>query len=274
MFNSIAANYACKSKISFKKLQIKKRISLFPLRIIAFLSGSSPGSMCERNPMTQEHGLSTPSSARLTQPLRRHGRAVVDGADDLGQVVEVVEALVVAPEHGQVLGPGGDDEERAAGTGLEAAALGLPVRAYGLGLHVDEAETARQGHLLDALLALRDAGRHQHVATLGGRDQAFALGCPDVGLFGAHAVGVAMEEDLVLLGLTQQEHIAEGAIADALDDDAKRALEQARILAAHQEAAGIVAEVALPVLQLPVAHEDVVVVVGLEERRARGRSCG
>ena len=97
-----------------------------------------------------------------------------------------------------------------------------------------------------------------------------ALGSPYIGLFGGYAVGVAVEEHLVLLWLAQQEHIAEGAVADAVDGDAEAALKQVGIFAAHHEAAGVVAQVALPVLQLPVAHEDVVVVVGFEEGWARG----
>ena len=39
-------------------------------------------------------------------------------------------------------------------------------------------------------------------------------------MLGGYAVGVAVEEHLVFLGLAQQEHIAEGAIAYAADVDA------------------------------------------------------
>ena len=48
--------------------------------------------------------------------------------------------------------------------------------------------------------------------------------------------------------------------------------EQVGVFAAHHVAERVVAQVAFPVLELAVAHEDMVVVAGLEEGRAGCRS--
>ena len=69
----------------------------------------------------------------------------VGGVADLGgEVVEEVETLVVG---GQLVfdTPGRKDEERAAGAGLEAAALGLPVGGDGFLLEVDDGEALVDG---------------------------------------------------------------------------------------------------------------------------------
>ena len=77
-----------------------------------------------------------------------------------------------------------------------------------------------------------------------------------------------MEQHLLFLRLTKEEQIAEGTVARAANGDAQRALKQIGIFAPHHVAQRIIAEIALPIVQLSVAHEDVVVVVGLEERTA------
>ena len=69
----------------------------------------------------------------------------VGGVADLGgEVVEEVETLVAG---GQLVfdAPGREDEERAAGAGLEAAALGLPVGGDGFLLEVDDGEALVDG---------------------------------------------------------------------------------------------------------------------------------
>ncbi len=172
-----------------------------------------------------------------------------------------MEAAVVAFERGHIFGPRGEDEERTCGTGVEAAALGLPVSADGRGLQVYQSQSLLESHVFDALLAFRDARRDEHVATIGCRKKPLALSPPEVGVFRRDAVGTAMEEHLVLLGLSQEEQVAKGAVAHAADGEAQGALEQVGVFAPHHVAERVVAEVALPVLQLAVAHEDVVVVV-------------
>ena len=57
-------------------------------------------------------------------------------------------------------------------------------------------------------------------------------------------------------------------VADAANNNTESSAKQVWIFDTHHEAAWIVTEIAFPVLQLSVAHEDVVVIVGLEEGRA------
>ena len=88
---------------------------------------------------------------------------------------------------------------------------------------------------------------------------------PKTGLFGGYAICAAMKENLMLFWLAKQKQITEGAIAHAINDNAERALKQVGIFTAHHEATGVVAKVVLPILQLSVAHKDMVVVVGFKE---------
>lgn len=78
---------------------------------------------------------------------------MADGTDGLGQLVEVMEAAVVAFEVRHIFGPRSEDEERTDGTSLEAAALGLPEPADGCGLQVYQSQSLLESHVLDALLA-------------------------------------------------------------------------------------------------------------------------
>ena len=57
---------------------------------------------------------------------------MTDVADGFGQVVQVVKTLVVALENGHILGPWCQDEQGAGSTGLETAALRLPVVGDGV----------------------------------------------------------------------------------------------------------------------------------------------
>lgn len=72
---------------------------------------------------------------------------------------------------------------------------------------------------------------------------------------------------MALLWLTKEKHIAEGAVARATNGDAQRPLKQIGIFVPHHVAQRIIAQIALPVVQLSVTHEDVVVVIGFKERR-------
>ena len=51
---------------------------------------------------------------------------MADGTDGFGQVVEVMEASIVACEGRHVLGPRRENEQRTMGASLETAALGFP----------------------------------------------------------------------------------------------------------------------------------------------------
>ena len=126
---------------------------------------------------------------------------MTDVADGFGQVVQVVKTLVVALELWHILGPGSQDEQGAGSTGLETAALRLPVVGDGVCLNVYQAQMFVQGDMLHALLAFRDAGCHQHAAALGISRQLPAALFPDGGIFCWYAVGAAMEVHLLLVGL-------------------------------------------------------------------------
>ena len=60
---------------------------------------------------------------------------------------------------------------------------------------------------------------------------------------------------------------SKGTIAHSVYGDAQGSLEKVGIFAPHHVAIRIVAKVALPIGQLSFAHQDMVVVVGLEEGR-------
>ena len=61
-----------------------------------------------------------------------------NGTYALGQVVEVMETVIIAGEGRHVLGPRGEDEQGACSTGFEAFQLWLPVSADGDRLHLYE----------------------------------------------------------------------------------------------------------------------------------------
>ena len=133
--------------------------------------------------------------------MQGDGGGVADGADGLCQPVEVMESLVVALEGGHVFRPGGEYQQSAISTGLEAAALGLPVLTDGFGLDVYQSQFLLQCHVLYSLLTLGDAGSDQHIATLGSGDKTDTFILPVVGVFCWNAIGLTVEEDLVFLGL-------------------------------------------------------------------------
>ena len=193
---------------------------------------------------------------------------MADGTDGFSQAVKVMEFLVVAGKGGHILGPRSEDEQRAIGAGFKAAALGCPILPNGVSLYMYQAQPLFQGHLFGALLAFRDAWGHQHVAAIGGSHQPLLFCCPVFSVLGAFAIGVAVEEDLVLLRLSKQEHIAKGTVACAANGDAQGTPEKIGVFAPHHVAERIVTEIALPVIQLAIAHEDVVVVIRFEEGTA------
>lgn len=201
---------------------------------------------------------------------------MADSAHGLCQLVEIMETSVIALKLRNIFGPRCKDEQRACRTGFEAAAFGLPISANGSGLQVYESQFLLQSHVLDTFLALGDAWCHQHIAAVGGSEQTLAFCLPKASVLRRNAVGAAMEKDLMLLWLAQEKHVAKGTVAHAADGDAQGTLEKVGIFASHHEAKRVVAEVTLPVLELTVAHEDVIVVVRLEEGRAGrgGRACG
>ena len=121
-----------------------------------------------------------------------------------------MEALVVG---GAVEGPRGKDEEVAGGAGVEAALRGLPVLADGFFLKDDEGEMTGEGFCDNALLTFGDAGGDEGSAFVGKAQEAVTL----LGILGGEvrwdALGIlAMEEDLDLFRVLQQEKVAKGCI--------------------------------------------------------------
>lgn len=86
-------------------------------------------------------------------------------------MVEIMETGVVAREGRHILGPRSKDEQRTVGAGLEAAALGFPVLADGVSLHMYQAQALLQCHLLYPLLTLGDTGLDQYVRNIRKRYQ-------------------------------------------------------------------------------------------------------
>ena len=78
---------------------------------------------------------------------------------------------------------------------------------------------------------------------------------------GAHRLGQAVEIVKPFIVASK------GTIAHSVYGDAQGSLEKVGIFAPHHVAIRIVAKVALPIGQLSFAHQDMVVVVGLEEGR-------
>ena len=82
------------------------------------------------------------------------------------------------------------------------SALGLPIPADGVGLHMNQPQPLFQRHILDPLLTFRDAWGDQHVSTVGCRNQSLLFFLPEFCVFGRYAFCATMEEHLVFLGLT------------------------------------------------------------------------
>lgn len=196
-----------------------------------------------------------------------------------GEGIEVVEAAVVGGggDAGDgrhlVEGPGGEDEEGAAGAGIKAGLLGFPVRADGSLLEMDEGVTVLQAEVLDMLLATRDAGgdedggSSQYALGEGGAFVLEGLGLlvGDGGSVGGLGIGehtetriavlesllerelgeacLAVAEDLQAAGPTQEEEVAEGCVVGTADDDVEATLHELRMEAAQDGPAGIVQDI-------------------------------
>ena len=180
-----------------------------------------------------------------------------------------MKTIVVAGEGRHILRPRRKDQQRTMGASFEATALGFPVLANGVSLYMNHSQLLFHGHFLDSLLTFRDSWGDQHVPAIGISNQSLLFSYPVIGILCGYAIRSAVEEYLMLLGLTKEEHVAEGTITRIANGDTQCALEQVRKLPSHHVAERIVAEVSFPIVQLPVAHKDVVVVVGFKKRGAR-----
>ena len=149
--------------------------------------------------------------------------------------------------------PGGEHQQLTSGTGLHAAAAGFRQVGEAVFLKHDEGQAFLEGCAHDLLLALGDAWRYQHGSAAGLREPPrLFLGYLLVG----EAAGALY---LQAHGALQQEAVADGRALLAAYHEAALHAEELGVLALQEEAAGIVAEVVQPSLQLPLAQEELVV---------------
>ena len=146
----------------------------------------------------------------------------------------MVHSPIELSRHGvEIIGPGGEDEEGAFGTGEETLAFGL--FEDGFLLEMDEGEAGVDGDVLHVALAWGDAGGDEDGVALGGVDPGLTIVEPCLGVgvanVGAGArwirkggvamlealaegellhAGVAMAEDLRLQRSAQQKYLFRG----------------------------------------------------------------
>ena len=186
-----------------------------------------------------------------------------------------MEALVVG---GAIEGPRGEDEEVSGGAGVEAALRGFPVLADGFFLKDNEGEMTGEGFCDHALLAFGDAWGDEGSAFVGKAQEAVTL----LGILGGEvrrdALGIlAVEEDLDLFWILQQEEVAKGCIFAVVNPEMEAALHEMGNLLAELGAEGIVIHIATDIGEGFGGADNAVVVALMEEegaKRGRGRAFG
>ena len=158
--------------------------------------------------------------------------------------------------------PGREHEEAALGAGVELLAVGLREGSEAV-LHDDDGGQAGvEGGAHDVLLAGRDGGGDEDGALTG---FVKILGCNGgylgLGEAARHADGTAP-------GCRQQEAVADAAVGVLAYLQAEEGTEPLGVLALHEEAAGVVAQVVEPALELAVAQQQLVVEAAGEEEAA------
>ena len=190
------------------------------------------------------------------------------------------------------------DEQLACKAGIKAAPLRLPQSADGVTLEMDEGDAALDARILHHQLALRYAGRDDD------RETALRLFQPSQRLTAVVVRGLvrdsgdeiiavlpgrkqstlarrqltvarhAVTEHLTLLGFAQQEEIAESTIPPSVYLDAEETLHVVGMLSHGEPPPRIVGKVTLPVVQLTVLHQYMVIISPVEERRQVARLVG
>ena len=221
-------------------------------------------------------GFSLGNHASLLQPAVVHYPHLSGGADFLGKVVEVMEAGIVGMAF--VL-PRGENEQMARRAGIEAALRRLPVFADGFLLEDDKGQSGIDGIAHNKALALRDAGRDKDGALFGHAQEAPTLLLVGLRSFRGLACCciLAVEEDLLLQGVLQQEEVAEGSVLAPGNPEVKLPLHELWAFLTDASAERVLCHVALDVLKHARAIDDAVVVALLEEDGAhgsRGRTLG
>lgn len=155
--------------------------------------------------------------------------------------------------------PRSEEEQLAAGAGLHAGAAGLGKVSKAVLLQDDEGQAFVKGSAHDLFLALGDAGRDEDgsAASLS-KEPRHTLGYLFIG-------EAARALHMQAHGALEEEAVADGGELLPCHHEAALHAEEVGMLALHQEAAGVFAEVVEPSLQLTLAQKQLVVEARGEE---------
>ena len=181
-------------------------------------------------------------------------------ADEGGQVVEAVALVAGDGVTVAVVGPGGDKQHLATGTGIEHLAAGFPIRGEAVLEQLDEREACCLDHVHHGFFAGADAGRHEHSATLRHLQET----CDGVFFFLFGHVAMALLGHLV--GAVEQEAVAHNGDVLATNEDVLLCFEELWMIALGPQAARVVIQVLEHGIELALALQDAVVVALLPER--------
>ena len=179
----------------------------------------------------------------------------------------VVECHALASADGEafvVVLPWGKKEELTALAGLHALATGFGEVREAVLLQDDEGKTFVEGGTHDGLLARGDGGGDEYGTLTGGCQTLLDF---FLYLFFGQSSGAL---DLKEHWAVEQEAVADGGKGLACDGEASLHAEEVGMLALHEEAAWVVAEVVEPALELPLAQEELVVEARGEEETVGG----
>lgn len=198
-----------------------------------------------------------------------------EGADLGGEGVEVVETAVVAVgghsgdgTHGIEI-PRGQYQQATSGTGLETLTLGFPIGADGLFLQMYQRIALLQAFFFHQELAPRDAGcDDDRLSAENGGQPLVVLGGVVVGVLVGEAADrmapVALH--LKLASPTQEEGVAENAVAALAYHDMEAALHHVGQPSTQEGAARVVVHIGYHRLAVAVVEADGIVVVVVEKR--------
>ena len=134
-------------------------------------------------------------------------------ADEGGQVVEAVALVAGDGVTVAVVGPGGDKQHLAVGTGVEHLPAWFPHGREAVLEQLDEREACCLDHVHHVFLAGADAGREEHSTALRHHQETF---CRVFQFLVGHLAG-AFHGDLV--GAVEQKAVAHDGDVLATDDD-------------------------------------------------------
>ena len=158
-----------------------------------------------------------------------------------------------------VVGPRADLEQSAFGAGVESLTGGLVERREAVLPEKNQAVATVQGLAHNLLLARSDGCADEDATGLAESQPLLAVAFELL-------VGVGtMDDDGGLVGDVEEEAVADNLAVHIHQPDMMKDGEEFGVEALDEQAAGVVVEVALPVVELTVAEEDFVAVAFLEE---------